>query len=60
MSLFMKQSLLENLQKLYDNKKYQEIVDTLLEIEPEQWGYDLTCIFARMNWENMTTLWDIF
>ena len=43
----MKQSLLENLQKLYDNKKYQEIVDTLLEIEPEQWGYDLTCIFAR-------------
>ena len=47
MSLFMKQSLLENLQKLYDNKKYQEIVDTLLEIEPEQWGYDLTCIFAR-------------
>ncbi len=43
----MKQSLLENLQKLYDEKKYQEIINELLEIEPEQWGYDLTCLFAR-------------
>ncbi|NDO45563.1 DUF2185 domain-containing protein [Clostridium sp. MD294] len=43
----MKQSLLENLQKLYNEKKYQEIINELLEIEPEQWGYDLTCLFAR-------------
>ena len=43
----MKQSLLENLQKLYNEKKYQEIINKLLEIEPEQWGYDLTCLFAR-------------
>lgn len=43
----MKQSLLENLQKLYDEKKYQKIINELLEIEPEQWGYDLTCLFAR-------------
>lgn len=47
MSLFMKQSLMENLQKLYNKCEYQKIVDTLLEIDPEQWGYDLTCIFAH-------------
>ena len=28
----MKQSLLENLQKLYNEKKYQEIINKLLEI----------------------------
>ena len=43
----MKESLLENLQKLYDEKKYQSVIDRLLEIEPELWGYDLTCLFAR-------------
>ena len=43
----MKQTLLENLQKLYDEKKYQTVIDRLLEIEPELWGYDLTCLFAR-------------
>ncbi len=47
MSLFMKQSLLQDLQKLYDEGKYQAVIDALLEIEPEQWGYDLTCLFAR-------------
>lgn len=47
MSLFMKQSLLQDLQKLYDEEKYQAVIDALLEIEPEQWGYDLTCLFAR-------------
>lgn len=47
MNPFMKQSLLQNLQKLYDEGKYQTVIDDLLEIEPEQWGYDLTCLFAR-------------
>lgn len=47
MNPFMKQSLLQNLQKLYDEGKYQIVIDDLLEIEPEQWGYDLTCLFAR-------------
>ena len=43
----MEKSLLETLQQRYDEGKYQFIIDKLLEIEPEKWGYDLTCLFAR-------------
>ena len=43
----MEKSLLEPLQQRYDEGKYQFITDKLLEIEPEKWGYDLTCLFAR-------------
>ena len=43
----MKEALLETLQKQYDQGNFQSIVDTLLEMEPEKWGYDLTCLFAR-------------